>query len=274
MKYKMVVSDFDGTIYRSDYTISQRTRDAINQYTAKGGRMVIATGRLYQAIAPHAKSLGLHGEVITYQGGGVFDLDTDKQNFGIDIDNAVAIRVYEKMVNEYKDRCIPILFYDDDSYIKCQDPSSDLFAKIVKVQLRYTGIELDEYVKENKLNPSKILALTFPQTIGEFVDDFRKDFGDYLNINRSGPTLVEMVNKDASKGNAVKWLAQANNISQEEIICIGDAENDNSMIEYAGLGVAVANAMDVTKAVADYICPSNDDDGVADTIERFCLSKE
>ncbi len=96
-------------------------------------------------------------------------------------------------------------------------------------------------------------------------------FGDKLNVNQSSKALLECVNINASKGNAVKWIAERYGIKQEEICAIGDSENDNSMIEYAGLGIAMGNAMDVTKAVANYVCDTNNNNGVAKVIEGILL---
>ncbi|MDE6968045.1 MAG: HAD-IIB family hydrolase, partial [Clostridia bacterium] len=83
--------------------------------------------------------------------------------------------------------------------------------------------------------------------------------------------LLECVNINASKGNAVKWIAERYNIKQEEICAIGDSENDNSMIEYAGLGVAMGNAMEITKKVANVVCDTNNNNGVAKFIKEYLL---
>lgn len=271
MKYKMIVSDFDGTIYRSDYTISDNTKDAISKYVSKGGKMVIATGRLFSAIKPHAEKLDLKGEVITYQGSGVFDIESGDLMYQRDIPCELAAQVLEFMYNNDKYTCIPMMFYDDKCYVDKPSEFVTAFTNIVRVDATFAGVRLDEYILREGIIPRKILALVVPKEAQEFIAMLRENFGALFNINQSGPPLVEMVNIEASKGNAVAWLAEKYGIAREEIICIGDAENDNSMLQFAGLGVAVGNAMDITKAVADYITDTNDNDGVAKVIEKFGL---
>jgi Cof subfamily protein (haloacid dehalogenase superfamily) len=96
-------------------------------------------------------------------------------------------------------------------------------------------------------------------------------FGNRLQVVRSFDRYVEITNREASKGKAVEWLAQRWGIARDEVIALGDQDNDRSMIEWAGLGVAMGNAVEGVKAMADYIAPTASDDGVAEVIEKFVL---
>lgn len=272
MKYKMVVSDFDGTLYTEDYRITDATKEAIAEYVKRGGKMVIATGRLYQAISSHAKDLNLKGELIAYQGSGVFDIETGELLYSRDIAPNLAIDVLKYMYDRVDYDIIPMMFYDDKCYIMEENEFTRSFADIVRIEPQYAGERLDKYILNNGIVPRKLLALVAKSKARDLVNLLRGEFGEMFNVNQSGSVLVEMVNIEASKGNAVAWLAEKYGIQREEIICIGDAENDNSMIEYAGLGVAMGNALEVTKAVADYITDTNDNDGVARVINKFCFN--
>lgn len=273
MKYKMVVADFDGTIYTDSYDITQKTKDVFAEFIELGGMIFIATGRLFSAIQPHAQALKLTAEVITYQGSGIYDLKNNELVYNKDIDPSLACEVFNEMSHGYSDKMIPMLFFDDKCYVEEENVFTLKFSEVVKVPLQITGEKLSKFIIKNNILPTKILALVPPKDARSIIDDFKKLYKNVLNINQSGPSLVEMVNIQASKGNAVAWLAKKYNVNREEIICIGDSENDNSMLEYAGLGIAMGNAMEVTKAVADYITDTNNNDGVAKAIEKFCLNR-
>lgn len=107
------------------------------------------------------------------------------------------------------------------------------------------------------------------------IDDLRNELKtiDRLEIVDSSKYNIEITRKGVSKGKAVEMLASLYNVKREEVLTIGDSENDLSMIEYAGLGVAMGNASDVIKAKADYITDTNDNDGVAEVISKFILNK-
>jgi hypothetical protein len=98
-----------------------------------------------------------------------------------------------------------------------------------------------------------------------------KELYEKYTIVRSAPYFLEFLNKKSNKGEAVKALANHLGIKQEEVMCIGDAPNDLHMIAYAGLGVAMENAFDEVKEVANFITSSNDESGVAKAIEKFVL---
>lgn len=271
MKYKMLVCDFDGTLYTDDFKVTDETINAVKKYKEAGGIFVIATGRLYQAIKPFAKLFDLTNEIITYQGSGVFDLKTDKLLMSNEINKELAVQVYSYLYDKYSLVTSPILFYDDKCIVEEENQFNQLFASIVKVPLVTVGKKLNEYVDENNLNARKILSLTENSVLRDVINDLTQKFGDKLNINQSSKGLIELVDKNASKGNAVKWIAERLGIKREEICAIGDAENDNSMLIYAGFGVAMGNAMPETKAVADYVCDTNNNDGVAKVINDIIL---
>lgn len=271
MKYKMLVCDFDGTLYTDDFKVTQETIDAVEEYKAKGGKFVIATGRLYQAIKPFAKLFNLTDEVITYQGSGVYDIKTDSIILSNEIDNNLAVKLYQYMYQTYGKTTSPILFYEDKCIVEEENQFNKIFSQIVKVPLTCVNQKLDVFVSENNINARKILFLAVEKEIRGIISDLVEKFGDKLNINQSSKALLECVNRKASKGNAVKWIAERYNIPREQICAIGDAENDNSMLEYAGFGVAMGNAMDVTKKVADFVCDTNNNNGVAKVIRNIIL---
>ena len=95
-----------------------------------------------------------------------------------------------------------------------------------------------------------------------------------LNIGTSRPTFLELNNPDGNKGVALKVLAEKLGLSRDELIAIGDNQIDASMIEYAGLGAAVGNALPEIKDIADYISADNNNEGVTEVIEKFIINEE
>jgi Cof subfamily protein (haloacid dehalogenase superfamily) len=112
-----------------------------------------------------------------------------------------------------------------------------------------------------------------PHRILELKDEFSKILGDEIEITTSKPEYLEFTHRDATKGKALEYLAVAKGIVKEDIIAIGDSFNDISMIQYAGLGVAMGNAPAEVKEYADYVTGTNDEDGVAQVIDKFVLKR-
>ena len=257
MKYKLIASDFDGTIYTSDYKIADGTKEAMKEYMDKGGKIVISTGRLYASIKKQMLEMGLNkGEVIVYQGSGVYDVATECLRF---IDD--------------REGFYGLMYYEGKCYVPERNMLIDFFLSILKVDdTVVTGMRMSEYIAKNAIKPTKILLLSLPDKQGDIADECREKFSEYLTFSRANEILVEVVNKDASKGNALRYVAEEMyGLTRDEVIAIGDAENDISMIEYAGLGVAMGNAMDELKAVADLVTVTNDESGVAKIIREYGL---
>lgn len=268
MKYKAIFSDFDGTLYRNDHTISQANKTAIEDYVNAGGKFIIATGRLYSAIKHHLSDLGLHGEVITTQGAEIYDIATGKQLYAqyLEIDEAMKALQYCEM----NDLASPMVYVDNKCYSQFCNEWTKIFAKITGLDLIYTDCKLSEYILLNNFLPSKVLAMIDDNKIDDFIKNGQQKLGEKYDICKSQDFLVEILKSGVNKGTAVKRLCEQYDIGLHEIICLGDSENDIAMLKIAGLGVAVGNAYEHVKQVANYVCESNDDDGVAKTIERFC----
>lgn len=274
MKYKLIASDFDGTISTSDYKIADGTKEAIADYMKAGGRMVISTGRLYASIRQQLPLLGLkEGIVIANQGSGIYDIATDKPLREYSIEHNLAVKCM-KFVESHADY-MGIMYYEGKCYVPCRNELIDFFLSVVKLDAVVTGMKMHEYIEKNGITPMKLLIISMPDKQGNIAEECRERFGDSLTFCRSNPILVEIVNKDSGKGNALKYVAEdLYGLKREEVIAIGDAENDISMIEYAGLGVAMGNAMEPLKKAADLITVTNDESGVAKIIREYGLGVE
>lgn len=268
MKYKAIFSDFDGTLYSDKYEVSKKNIDAIHDYEARGGKFFVATGRLFQAIYPHVKAMGLKGEVIVYQGGGIFDIDSKKVLWQQTIDNDIAVDCLKAL--EKEGNTVNMVYIDDKCYATAPHYAIDMFCNICKIGCNFVDEKLSDYVKRTGARPNKLLAMVEPEDALPLAQKYSKIYDKKLSMLRSQPFMLEFTAYGLSKGAAVAKLCEMYGLKREEIICVGDADNDIPMIEYAGLGVAVMNAMDTTKAVADVISVSNNHDAIAWIIDNYC----
>ena len=267
MKYKIIFSDFDGTVSRSDNTVSQKVKDAVKRYVSAGGKFILATGRLFSAVRPRARELDLHGEVIVYQGGGIYDLDSGKPLCLNTIPTSRAAELLKEL--EKLDYCENLCYFNDEC--NCARPSEyvDFFCQICGVPYRSVDMPLSEYITKEGIQPVKILSLMMPEHTDEFLEYGRRAAGSGMVFTRSHKSVVEILPLGINKGAAVKRICEEYGVDRGEIIALGDSENDASMLEYAGLGIAAGNAMLALKAVADEVGVTNDEDFVAWVIEKY-----
>lgn len=267
-KYKAVFCDFDGTLFSSDYKVSEKNKQTIKDFIARGGKFFIATGRLFSSIRPYAIDLGLKNEIIVCQGSAIYDIESGKEIYSASIDQSTAVSLLQQLEDD--GISVPMMYYNDDCYIQLDNEYTQIFSKITGISLIQTGCKLSEYLLKEKITSIKILALVAKKLINGYSDELMVKYKN-LTFQKSRDTLLEIVRSDVSKGNAVDAVCKKYNIDKEDIICIGDADNDISMLDYAGLGVTPCNAMDSAKAHADLIGVSNDDDCVAYIIEKYCI---
>ncbi|MEG1536407.1 MAG: Cof-type HAD-IIB family hydrolase [Clostridia bacterium] len=273
MKYKAIFCDFDGTLYRDDFTISQQDKSAIHKYIANGGKFVIATGRLFRSIKLHLNALELFdGEVIVRQGGGIYDIASEKELYGYTFDSQLSLAA-AKYLDSLENAFVGF-YYDDKCFTTCKSEYFDLFAKICAIDYTPLNMNLEEYFSTTGILPTKLIVLSTESGTETIARNGEKLFGDKIDFAKSGKTILELMPKDINKGKAVAQICKECGLDKEEIICIGDSENDISMISYGGLGVAVANAFDKTKECADFIAKDCNDNAVTQIIEKFCFKEQ
>ena len=275
MKYKALFTDFDGTLYSDNFTVSEKDIAAINEYTKAGGKFFISTGRLFDSIYPHLKAMNVDSDlIIVSQGAEVYDVNTGKPFFRDLIPIPLANRVFDYIdiaLKKYKE-FTALMYIDNEVYFIDKLPEyRKVFCDILKIEPHILKGSLREYLDKVQKNPSKILIMT-PE---ENIEDFIKNGIEYLNGDavfcESRKFLVEIMQSGTNKGTAVKYVADKLGIDMDDVICVGDSDNDLSMIKVAGLGVATANALDRVKKYADYIAPSCNDSPIADIIYKYCL---
>ncbi len=150
--------------------------------------------------------------------------------------------------------------------------------QILETAVRFAGPYAREHLHQvpdlaNGLagDPQKLVFINDADVSEQLLVDLTARFGGQLQVVQSFPLYVELTHREASKGKAVEWLASHWGVPRQEVMAIGDQGNDCSMIEWAGLGVAMGNAVASVKAIADWVAPSAQEDGAAVAIERFAL---
>lgn len=270
MRYKLIVSDLDDTLLDDNLGYPESLVEAIAEYTAAGGIFTIATGRMTEPLLDCCRRLNLKGEAISYQGAIICDIESGKILEETDISNEIAVKICRRAdeLGIYYQ-----LYKDGRILIKKRTPYTERYAKLCNCPFEEYGEGLTDYVINSGLEPVKALLVDEPMKIDTLLPKLQKEFEGELLVNTSKKWIIEMINKDINKGTAVAKLAKRLGIAREEIICIGDSPNDISMVEYAGLGVCVANGNKYLKSIAGYICPSNNEGGVAHVINKFGLEK-
>ncbi|MTI69196.1 MAG: HAD family phosphatase [Firmicutes bacterium] len=269
--YKLVVCDMDGTLLNSEGVISNRNIKTLKNLIKNDIQVAIATGRIHPSASTFGKQIGIKTPLITCNGAVIKDLD-EKEYFK----NKVTFRDCLEIFNECKKHDILLQFYTEDiCYIEKSTSERNKFiewCKNLEGEKNVTYKEIDnayEWLKENKdTNIFKILMNTEDDKLRKNLKNKFKKINS-IECLSSWSTNIEIMNKGVSKGQAVKRLAKMLNIKQDEIICFGDNENDLSMIEYAGLGIAMGNANEGVKELADYITISNDEDGISHAVSEL-----
>jgi Cof subfamily protein (haloacid dehalogenase superfamily) len=261
MKYKLIVSDLDGTLLDSNREISKRTKELIKEFTEKGGIFTFATGRMEASVGKYLDYLDISDPVVIYNGAKVVDIKKGVVLFEELLEYDLA-KTALKIAAEYE--WDVLLYLDKKIYVNEITDVIEEYMLKDGVYCEAVG-RLDEFLK---CEPTKILIIGNPNCFAPYIEQLQKQINTSLNYVFSEHNYLEILPGDASKGSALKKFAESINISIEQTIAIGDNLNDLSMIKAAGLGVAVENAQDEVKKCADYITKGNDDEGVAEVIYK------
>lgn len=266
--YKLVALDMDGTLLSSDKQISDRNKEAIRLAQEKGAKVVLASGRPLEGMLPQLHELGLTTDsdfVICYNGSlvkRVSDGETVRQQILCGKDAKQLAKLGAEL----------------DVFIHAFSPKHGLITPqnnpYTEHEAEINGVEIHEFDFESLSDDEEIIKAMLvaePAKLTAAIEALPEAIYEQYTVVQSAPFFLEFLNKDSNKGVGVQSVAELLDVTRDQIICMGDAENDHHMIKYAGLGVAMENATDDTKAIADHITVSNDDSGVAAVIEQFIL---
>ena len=267
-KYKLLVVDMDGTLLNDQKQISPLNLEYISRARAEGVKIVVASGRPYKSILRFNELLKIDTPIINNNGSNVNDPESGKELLSYHIPADDVRRIYDMWIHTDT-----MLF----AWV-----GGDLYASKTDLPERYY-LSLGGVKEPKKLNsPDDIIPLGVKKMLWYGTPEIIEDLAAQIDpatlpgtlFVKPEPALLDFINKNASKGNALRQVAEMLGIDREEIIAIGDGCNDIPMLEFAGLSAAPATAMQEALAVADYIAPSNNENAIAHLISKFILGEE
>lgn len=273
MKYSIAVSDYDGTLANSSDEISDFTLDVIKKFVSNGGIFAVSTGRMFASIYKRLLKYNLlfdNTPVIAYHGGMIVDSSSKKIIYHLGVKCQDAADVVTELL---KDDLTVQIYVNDKIFVSNLNQYALCYAKKFDVGTNKVDSDMVEFITHNNLIPTKILAIADKERIDELYNKYVTLFSDRINVTRSNYMFLEFLNIDVSKGRALKFLADYYNKTVKDIIAFGDALNDIPMLKECGMGVAVGNAMEEVKKIADITVEMNDDNGVAKSILKYCMGE-
>ena len=268
LAYPLIVSDFDGTLLRTDYKIADNTLAEIERYKADGGHFALCTGRTLSSALLIAKDLGLTGLLACFQGSVVADIQSGELVVDGGLSSADAARIC-RLLEEMK---LHFHVYDTyEYYSNADDEWLRHYESVVKVKARVIDNEpLSTFVERTMMPVRKVLVLVDPEKREGVYKAIAQRFGQEFYVTYSAAFLVEITNASYSKATALERIAEHYGVSVEKTISVGDSLNDLPMIQRAGLGIAVKNADKALKAAAKVVCDyTNDEDAIGEIIRRY-----
>ena len=259
--YKLIAIDIDDTLLNNSIEISNRVRIAIEKAIEAGVKIVLCTGRTIKGAERFYDQLGLDTLFITAGGAEIYDADKKRV-----FENEVEPSLVKKVLAYAYERGIHAQVYIDGELIYKE---RNKYSELYEGPYGHPGKPIPDLM-EIEIKTPKVLYIVDEDKADAIQQDVEKKFTS-LSIKRSKPIYIEFWTPGVSKGMALEFAAKYYSIDLKDTIAIGDSQIDAPMIEAAGLGVAVENAPDSLKQVADITCPSNEDDGVAYVIEKYIL---
>lgn len=268
--YKLIALDMDGTLLNEDKVVSEKNKEALKKAKELGVYVVLASGRPIDGLLKFLEELNLLGEddyVLSYNGCLVQKTKTREAVCDVTLKGR-DLKYLKKLADEAG--------LNIHAFSKEKGLITPKENKYTTYEAHQNGIDfhIDDFsgIKDDE-DIIKVMMIDEPEILDEGMKKLPSEVYEKYSVAKSAPFFLEFFNKEASKGIGVKLLADHLGIKREEIIAVGDEMNDFSMIEYAGLGVAMGNACEKIKEIANFVTDTNDNDGVAKVVEEFIIKE-
>lgn len=267
-KYNIIVLDLDGTLTNRDKVITPRTKAALMEAQKRGKKVVLASGRPTPGVTPLAEELCLKdygGYILSFNGGIIMNCQTNEVLFS----KLLPVDANRKIIELAEEHRVDFLTYEGEHIVTNnkenqygQKESWITHMPLVEIEdtKSYLNFPVPKFLM---LDDGDYLALVEPRV--------KAALGKNFSVYRSEPFFLEVLPKGIDKAQSLERLLEVIGMTREEMIACGDGYNDLSMIEFAGLGVAMENAVLPLRKIANYITDSNNDDGVGKVVEKFML---
>lgn len=266
MKYQLIALDVDGTLLNDDHELTPGTAEAIKAAAVNGAEIVLCTGRAPQSSIPYMQAMGLEGSIITHNGAATVGVRGDNRaiihEFPLDVKGLLPYFEYCHENGVHFDVNTTFDLYVDGAEMLPQEVL-DMYKKFLIVpRSTPAGSEYSEPVVKMTASGTK-----------DVIDKVQGDWSLWqqeVNMLRSGDYFLDLMHAEASKGAALKNLAEQRGIPAENVLAIGNFYNDISMLSFAGLGIAMDNSPLDVKAAANEVTLSNNEEGVKAALEKYC----
>ena len=247
-----------------DIGISPRVARAVSAVMACGVTVTLASGRSFRSMWPFARALKIASPLVCYQGGRICVPPDGRILF----DESVPLDATHDLLEYAQARDLDITVYLDDCvYTREIRRPREFYDRFFGLPI----VVVEDLLHVVDRRPTKAIIVGEEAENDLLLPELENRFGRQLQIVRSHRYFVEAVPLDVTKASALAWLAAHLGVRQDETLAIGDGGNDVSMVAWAGLGVAMGNAVAEVRAVADWVAPTVEDDGAAVALERFVL---
>jgi len=267
-RLRVLALDVDDTLLHSDLSISRRTRSTIKQAEKDGATVVLASSRIPDSLERYARLLGLDkypGYLICKNGALIMESDTGNIIHEARLEVGTALMICDLALAED----FPIQVFEDDiMYVSRKNEYTGEDQRITGI--RQVVVEnFRDMVAEGCHN---LVIAGDPSVLTHVRIIIQNYMGKDITVFTSRPYFLEIMPKGTDKGSALAFISDILGVSAGEVMAIGDSMNDEAMIKWAGIGVALANADDNIKSIADLVMDStNDEDGVAEVIEKYFI---
>lgn len=267
---RLIAADLDGTVLDQAQRLSPRVRAAYKAAADRGVRVTIATGRNVASARKFAEALNVNAPLVCLQGGVLYDLATETLLHEVRLPHDLACELVA--FGERQRTWQTVLYHLNTTYITGLKFDERFYLDLLTDHAPRVVPDLCDVLEDT--DPDKVLYILDPSEARSGAQALREVVGDRAIVVQSHAMFIEVNHKDAHKGAGLARLAQHLGIPREQVMAIGDQGNDLTMLDWAGLGVAMGNGSDEVKAVADWVAPPIDEDGVAVAIERFVLTPD
>lgn len=268
--YKLIFSDIDGTLLNSHHQISHGTKETVQKLKNRRLPFVLVSARMPEGIYSLQEELAINEPIICFSGALLLsEAKADKKRevlYEVTMKENDVREIYQIVSNRYPTICFT-LYNKEDWFV------SSVSEEWVIQEQEIIRITPKEYDFSHHLYPPvhKLLCMGEPEEIDQLESRLRDQY-PFLSIYKSKPSYLEIMAADVTKAATIDRLAKQLKVNSKEIIAFGDNFNDMDMLQYAGLGVAMGNAPEIVKKAADVITKTNDEDGLVQVIEKYCLN--
>lgn len=265
-QYEMLVLDIDGTLTNSRKEVTKATAKAVIDLQERGKTVVLASGRCFAGIRETAAEIDLEkydSYILAFNGAAIMNSRTKELVYNVQLPADMIAPLYEAACQ--MDLGISVYHGEEIVTGRRIDPYIQTDARACNMTIR----EVDNFPEFVDFPVNKCLLSGEPSKMEKILPELKERFSDRISVFRSDPCYIEMMPKNIDKAYSLGKLLDKLGLSKEKMVCVGDSYNDITMIEYAGLGVAMGNALDEVKKKANFVTDSNDEDGIVKVIEEY-----